>query len=185
MRREERTVHPDFSDVQLLGRFYRVDKRLRKDRVEVRYDPFGTLDTVLIYSLRGEYLGKGVLHHREKGEDSCPEPQAKPKYNYLDLLIQEHERELRKRAQGIDYQKVLSQKGWPFSAFAKSFAQLLGRKGELSSFSTEELECLQKVYNRNPWITEMSLLEAFEKAQEKTILYIVREIQNIADRKDH
>jgi len=40
MKRELRRVESTFSDVQIGGRFYRVDLRLRGDRVEVRFDPF-------------------------------------------------------------------------------------------------------------------------------------------------
>jgi transposase InsO family protein len=185
MKREERTVHPVFSDVQLAGRFYRVDKELRGDRVEVRYDPYSSRDTVLIYSLQEQYLGKGVLHNREQGESAPPpSPQQKPRYNYLDLLVKEHEKELRAKTQGIDYRKALSGRSWPFPAFAHLFAQLLGRKGGLTSFSTEEIEALQKVYNRNPSLTEPLLLEAFERAQEKKIPYIVWEIQELTKRKE-
>jgi hypothetical protein len=50
LRRQRRKVHPDFSDVQLQGLFFQVDPRLRGDWVEVRYDPFSPLETVLLYS---------------------------------------------------------------------------------------------------------------------------------------
>ena len=69
LKREERGVDPDFSDVRISGLFFRVHKDLRRDKVEVRYDPFGDLESVLIYSLEGEYLGTGVRHQREVGED--------------------------------------------------------------------------------------------------------------------
>lgn len=185
MRRETRRVHPDFSDVQLYRRFYRVDKRLRGDRVEVRYDPFSSPDTVLIYSPQEEYLGRGVLHNREKGEDiSPPAPAAKPKYNYLELLCREHDEELQKRSQGIDFRKAVASREWPFLDFMVVFARLLGRKGGLASFSTHELEELKKFYNRTPSLTEALLREAFEKAQEKTIPYIAYEIQSLAGRKE-
>jgi len=36
LRREQRTVHKDFSDISLDKRLYRVDPRLRGDRIEVR-----------------------------------------------------------------------------------------------------------------------------------------------------
>ena len=85
MRRENRQVHGDFSDVQLNHRFYRVDKTLRGDRVEVRYDPFGQCQSVLIYSLHEEYLGKGVLHERQQGEAADPVPPAKPRL-FLQIL---------------------------------------------------------------------------------------------------
>jgi len=44
MLREQRTVNREFSDVQLANRLYRVDKRLRGDRVQVCYDPFNLSD---------------------------------------------------------------------------------------------------------------------------------------------
>src|SRR5208283_2325068 len=95
MRSEQRRVHRDFSDVQLEKRFYRVDPKLRGDKVEVRYDPFGLLGVVQLYSLDGLYPGEGVLHHRETGErprrDGAP---GKVKHNYLDLLLNEHEKQL-------------------------------------------------------------------------------------------
>lgn len=185
MLRETRRVHPDFSDVQLYRRFYRVSKRLRGDRVEVRYDPFSSADTVLIYSPSEEYLGRGVLHKREKGEDpSPPTPPRKPKHNYLELLVREHDEELRKRAQGIDYRRAVASRQWPFLDFASVFARLLGRKGGLASFTTHELEELKKFYNRTPALSEVLLVRAFEKAPEKTIPYIAYEIQRLAGTKE-
>jgi len=62
MNREKRTVDRTFSDVRLDSRFYRVDPRLRGDRVCVHWDPFSSLETVLLYSPHEEYLGKGTLH---------------------------------------------------------------------------------------------------------------------------
>jgi transposase InsO family protein len=185
MRRVERVVHSDFSDVQLDGRFYRVDKRLRRDRVEIRYDPFSSPNAVLVYSLKGEYLGKGLLHERELGERAeTPLPQ-KPKSNYLDLLLREHERELREKTQGIDYRSLISQRVWPFHAFAKELAGLLGRKGGPSSFNAGELETLKKIFNRHCGLSETLLREAFERAGEKTIPAIAHELQRLVGRKDN
>jgi len=185
MRRVKRTVHPDFSDVQLDRRFYRVDKRLRGDRVEVRYDPFSAPDTVLIYSESEEYLGKGKLHNREKGEDpGPPAPPRKPKYSYIDLIVAQHDEELRSKAEGIDYRKVLSKRGWPFPAFTKAFAQLLGRKGGPSGFTAGELEALRKLYNRHASLSEALLVEAFEAAAEKTLPHLAYEIQKLVGRKE-
>jgi transposase InsO family protein len=185
MHREQRTVNADFSDVRLHGRLYRVDKRLRGDRVEVRYDPFSAMDTVLIYSLQEEYLGKGTLHNREKGDDgSGVSPQKKPQYSYLDLLIREHEKELRAKTQGIDYRGAVTSRRLPFSSFVKAFAQLLGRKGDLSAFSAQELEFLQKLYNRTPALTKVLLVEACENAREKTLLAVAFELEQLARRKE-
>jgi len=184
MRREERTVHPDFSDVQLHNRFYRVDKRLRTDRVEVRYDPYSSMDTVLIYSRHGEYLGTGTLHNREEGETPTPPVQRKPRYNYLELLIGMHEKELQGKTQGIDYRRAASELRWPFPAFAKTLAQLLGRKGALAAFSSRELELLKKRYNRLPGITKPLLVEAFENAGEASLLAVLYQLHRLNDRKE-
>lgn len=185
MQREQRTVHKDFSDVQLYRRFYRVDKKLRGDRVEVRYDPYSNLDTVLIYSLEGEYLGKGTLHNREKGEEpSPPSVKSKQKYNYLELLAQQHEEKLHANTRGIDYRRTVSERHWSFNNFANTFARLLGQKGGLSAFSTQELELLKKTYNRLPHLTKTLLVEAVEKAGEKSIPAVIYHLQIVYKRKE-
>lgn len=68
MEKAQRRVNPEFSDVRLNNVFYRVDPKLRGDKVEVRYDPYGHLDTVDIHSTRGRYLGQGKRHDRETGQ---------------------------------------------------------------------------------------------------------------------
>jgi transposase InsO family protein len=180
MRRETRRVHPDFSDVQIERRFYRVDKRLRGDQVEVRYDPFGDYQTVLIYSLTEEYLGKGVLHERQQGEAADPVPPGKAKHDYLGLLIGQHEAELAQRTGGIDYRKAMAQRPWPFHAFAKQIAQLLGRKGQLTAWTTAELETLHKFYWRYRRLTQTMVTQAVERARDKTLPCILYELQKLA-----
>jgi transposase InsO family protein len=186
MQRAQRTVHHEFSDVQLGGRFFRVDKRLRGDRVDVRYDPYGDQHSVLIYSLHDKYLAKGVLHQRERGEDADPQNdrRPKPKHDYLALLISQHEDELRARSQGIDYRRAMQQSGWPFAAFAKTLAELLGRKGGLSSFSAQDLEVLQKLFNRNPRLDESLLRAAVERAHPKTLVHVLYQLQDLINRKE-
>jgi transposase InsO family protein len=178
MRSEQRTVHRDFSDVQLDKRFYRVDPRLRGDKVDVRYDPFGILGIVQVYSLDGHYQGEGVLHHRQSGatprRDSAP---GKPKHNYLDLLLEEHERELAVKARGIDYRNAVRKRSWPFTEFVKTFARLMGKKGGLSAFNAGELEHLKKLYNQNAALDKRRLERAFAKAQYKTIAYVAYELR--------
>jgi transposase InsO family protein len=178
MRSEQRRVHRDFSDIQLDKRFYRVDPKLRGDKVEVRYDPFGILGMVQIYSLDGHYLGEGALHHRERGEkpglDSAP---SKPKNNYLDLLVNEHEELLAAQSRGIDYRKAVRQRPWPFPEFLKIFARLMGKKGGLSAFGAGELETLKKLYNRDASLDKRRLEQAFAKAQHKTIPYVAYELR--------
>ncbi len=185
LRSEERTVHHDFSDVRLTGRFYRVDRQLRGDRVQVRYDPFSDLKTVLIYSRDDQYLGKGILHEREQGEPALRDPVApKPQYNYLDLLVREHERELQAQARGIDYHAALRPRLWPFTSFVQTLARLLGRKGGLSGFTTQELETLHKLHAKLPPLSEPLVTRACEQAPGKTLPYVLRELEALAQRKD-
>ncbi len=186
LHKVRRTVNETFSDVQLDTLFFQVDPGLRGDRVEVRYDPFSPLETVLLYSLDGEYLGVGKRHQRESvPQQSPPQPRPKPKHNYLDLLIQEHDEALRQRHAGIDYKAVLAAAGrrWPFAEFVKQLAAYLGRKGGLAAFSTEELESLQKVYQRMTSLDAPLLREACERATARTIPDIVFVLQQLAHEK--
>lgn len=186
LHRKRRKVHADFSDVQMKGHFFQVDPRHRGDWVEVRYDPFSALETVLLYSLEGEYLGVGKRHQRQTVPDQPP-PKGipKPKHNYLDLLIQKHEQATRSQHAGIDYQAVLAAAGrrWPFSEFAKQLAVHLGRKGGLTAFTTEELESLQKVYRRLTSLDAPLLREACERATRRTIPDIVFLLQQLVHEK--
>ena len=187
LRKVGRRVHEEFSDVQLDMRFFKVDAGLRGDRVEVRYDPFGPLESVLIYSLEGEYLGVGRRYQREiASQPPPPAPLPKPKHNYLDLLIQQHEQALRERHAGIDYQAVLAAAGrrWPFAEFVKQLAGHLGRKGGLTAFSTDELESLHKVYQRLTILDAPMLREACERATLRTIPDIVFLLQQLAHEKE-
>lgn len=187
LHKVRRKVHEDFSDVQLEGHFFQVDPRLRGDWVEVRYDPFNPLETVLLYSTDGEYLDTGKRHQRESVPDQPPHTAIpKPKHNYLDLLIQKHEQALRDRHAGIDYQAVLAAAGrrWPLAEFVKQFAARLGRKGGLTAFTTDELETLQKVYQRLTALDAPMLREACQRANHKTIPDIVFVLQQLAHEKE-
>jgi transposase InsO family protein len=183
LKREQRTVNKDFSDVQVLGLFFRVDRDLRDDKVEVRYDPFGDLETVLIYSLEGEYLGVGQRHEREEGDLRPPATpqQPKPKHNYLDLLIQKHQQAMRRQSSGVDYRAVLAQaeRRWPFTEFAKQLAAHLGSKGGLSAFCTDDLETLQKIYYRLTFLNQTMLEQACARAEQRTIPEIVFHLQQL------
>lgn len=187
LRKVRRTVHEEFSDVQVDGFFFEVDAGLRGDRVEVRYDPFSPLETVFLYSAEGEYLGMGRRYERDTARQQPPQsPPSKPKHNYLDLLIQKHEQALRDRHAGIDYQAVLAAAGrrWPLAEFVKQLAAHLGRKGGLTAFTTDELETLQRVYQRLTSLDAPMLREACQRANRKTIPDIVFVLQQLAHEKE-
>jgi hypothetical protein len=186
MRRERRTIHRDFADVRLDGRFYRVDPKFRGDKVEVRYDPFGHATTVDLYSVQGVYLGQGVLHHRENPGAVPPPPEpGKPKNNYLDLLFQQHEKQLVVQTHGIDYAKIAQHRAWPFSAFLQLAAELLGREGGCAAFTARELETLKNAYNRHAHLGPQTLKQAAARAAHKTVTYLVHELHQIHNPKEN
>jgi hypothetical protein len=182
-----RTVNRTFSDVQLSRRFYRVDPKLRGDRVQVKFDPFSTFETVHIYSLAGEYLGSGILHDRSSVIPQGPEPKrAKPKHSYTDLLLRQHKKMLAEQTGGIDYRKVVAKRSWPFHEFAKTVAQMMGRKAGLADITAGELESLKKVYNQSLAINRHLVKTAFEKAPYPTVPYVVRELKYLIQKeKNH
>jgi len=174
-----RTVNRTFSDVQLNKRFYRVDPKLRGDRIEVRFDPFASWDDIKLYSLKSEYLGIGVLHNRSTAPATPPPIRTKPKHSIIDLWVKKHQEDLNAQVGGIDYRKVLQQRTWPFYEFAKTVAQLMGRKAGLTGLSSAELETLKKVYNQSTDINRKMVKQAFEKAQKPTLPYIILELKQL------
>lgn len=181
-----RTVHKTFSDVQLHKRFYRVDPKLRGDRVQVRFDPFSALDTVKLYSLDDRYLGTGVLHDRTSGMPLGPPPkQEKIKHNYIDLLVREHQTKLAEQTGAIDYRKVVENTRWPFFEFAKTVAQLLGKKAGLADLSAGDLEALKKVYNQSASINRHMVKEAFENARHPSVFYVIAELKQLIQKEEN
>jgi len=182
LRRERRTVDKTFSDVRLDNRLYRVDPKLRRERLEVRYDPFGDGQKVYLYSRDGEYLGVGQLHHREKGLDPEPVPLPATRTSLIDVLI-EKQRRLERQERGIDFNGALIPKHWPFAQFAACLADLMGRSGGLSAFNDEELGHLRQVHERYPSLTQACLKQAVARAQSKTLMSLVLALQTL-DRKE-
>lgn len=185
MKKDYRSVDKDFSDIRIDKRYYRVDPKLRGDRIQVRFDPFSDMQKVWIYSLHDEYLGQGTLYNRDYGADIEQIPQkVKPKNNYIELLKQLHDEQLNALSKGIDYRKVVSHRAWPFAAFTQKLAKLMGRKGGLGTFSSKEYEMLKKAYNRIADLNESMLLKAWQKAAHKTIPHMLYQLQIIKNQKE-
>jgi len=174
-----RTVNSTFSDVQVNNRHYRVDPKLRGDRVEVRYDPFSTWDKLKVHSLNGAFLCMGVLHHREEAPPSPDTFRGKPGHNYAELLIRRHREELARKTSGIDYRNVVTPRPWPFQEFIKTVADLLGLKGGIAGLGAGELEALKKVYNQSRGIDRHMVRKAFENARRPAVAYIVLELKHL------
>jgi hypothetical protein len=180
MQSINRTVNRTFADVRLDNRYYRVDPKLRGDRVQVKYDPFSSFTTVQIYSLAGHYLGTGTLYERTDPVPAPPEQTPKkPKHSYTELLLRQHKQMLTEKTGGIDYRKIVDRRPWPFHEFAKSVAQLMGKKAGLADLTPGELESLKKLYNQSTAINANMLKQAFEKALYKTVAYIILELKHL------
>jgi hypothetical protein len=178
MQRVERTVNKTFSDIQLKNLYYKVDPGLRGDRVLVRYDPFSQRETVAIYSLKEVYLGEGELHNRTTAAPhKPPDVPAKPETSYLSLLERQHKQMLDSKTQGIDYRKTPCHRPWPFYEFAGLTADLLGRKGGLGAFNTDELERLNKTWNIHAGLTKAMVRKACASAQSKSVHCVIHEIK--------
>jgi hypothetical protein len=182
-RREQRTVHKDFSDVCLDGVFYAVDPRFRGDRLHVQYDPFGPREEVLLHSLAGIYLGLGRRYQREKGSHPQPQApvQAKPiEPSYLKALEADqaaaHERQ---RQSGIDYHSARQRNLWSLTRFAHRFAQLLGRREGLSSLNAQEMEVLAAFHARHERVHEKLLRQAFADAPSPSIPHVLWQLQSL------
>ena len=146
--------------------------------MQVKYDPFSSWNTIHIYSLDGEYLAAGTLHDRTADVSQAPQrPQGKPKHSYTELLIRQHKQMLAQQTGGIDYRKVVQPRPWPFHEFAKTVAQLLGKKAALADLSAGDLESLKKVYNQSRSINRQMVKIAFEYAPYPKLPYIIRELK--------
>jgi len=80
---------------------------------------------------------------------------------------------------GIDYRKIVSKRPWPFHEFAKTVAQLMGKKAGLADLSAGELESLKKVYNQSRTVNRHMVKTAFEKAPYKTVPYVIAELKQL------
>ena len=181
MKQETRTVHKDFADIMLHNNFYRVDPKFRKDKVQVRYDPFGDMQTVYIYSDEEVYLGKGILYQRNYGQET-QQTKTNPRHSLIDVLNRQHAKKLQAETKGIDYRKLVENREWPFISFVEKLAKLMGYKENLSSFNASELEQLKKTYNRISKLDEVMLIKAFENTTEKTLSNIIYQLQTLKNK---
>ena len=185
MQSVPRTVNRTFSDVQVSKRYYRVDAKLRGDRVQVRFDPFSTWDKVQIHSLDGHYLGTGVLHNRESGIPSEPgQPRGKTKHSYTELLIRKHKQNLAEQTGGIDYRNLIERRPWPFHEFANTVAHLPGLTAGLTALCPGDLEALKKVYNQSLCLDRHLVKKAFERALKPSVAYVIAELKQLIKKGD-
>jgi hypothetical protein len=182
-QRVPRRVYKDYSDVRIGNLFFAVDPTLRDDRVIVEYDPFSSLEEVLLYSPAGVYLGRGKRYQREKGshQQPAPAPPAEPiTPHYLDALRAEHDAAHQKRrSQGIDFHSARQRNVWALTRFAHVFARLLGRQGGVSGLTAHEMDILAAFHARHKGLNESLLREAFDQAASPTIPEVLFQLQSL------
>lgn len=191
-RREERTVDDEYSDVTIDYQHFAVDRKLRGDRVEVRFDPFQTIEElreVELYRLdNGAYLGLGRLYQREKGYHPQPAPPtgSEPiQPLYLEALLASHEASHQEqRSRGLDFHSASRRSVWPLSSFAAMLARLLGRQGGLSALSPDELEALGAFHKRHDRVHEALLRAAVAQAESLTIPHVLLQLQRLLSQGD-
>jgi putative transposase len=177
--KEIRTVDKVFSDVRVKGFFYPVDPKLRRDKIQVWYDPLGPMQSVYLYSLDDCPLGEVHPYDRDKR----PQPEVissfpQPAHNYIDLLIRQHDQKIHKEAQSIDFLKV-SPRPWPFSAFADAFARLLYPKAGIAAISVRDLDRLSQIHARYPNLNHLWLSKAFNKAKDQSVLDLIHNLDEL------
>lgn len=186
-RREQRTVHNDFSDVTIDYQHFAVDPKLRGDRLEVRFDPFQTseqLREVQLYGLDGVYLGVGRLYQRQKGHHAQPDPSTTPcepiEPAYLDALLESHQASQQQRRQtGLDFHSARDRSVWSLGSFASLVARLMGREGGLSALSADELDALSAFHARHNRVDQSLLRAAVAKAEALTIPHVLWQLQSL------
>ncbi len=179
---EERTINPDFLDVQINNAFYAVDPALEKRPVIVRYDPFSDLREVEIFSPDGRYLGVGRRHERKHQKDTPLVPKSEPQagLDYLNALkTLDAEATQQEVAAGIDYRTAQKRAVWSVAAFAAKLAKLLGRKGAVSSFNAAELKVLNATLHRFPELNQVLLEKAFARCATETIPTITEVLSHL------
>ena len=111
---------------------------------------------------------------------TTPPPQPKPKYNYLDMIVEQHDQQLNTQVRGIDFTQLTSAP-WPFSSFAQTLARLLGHQGGISAFSPAQIETLKTAYDTLPELSEARLIAAVEQAQVKNLHHILWQLQQSSE----
>lgn len=189
--REQRTVDRTHCDVAINGRYYAVDRKLRGDRVEVRFDAFQThepLQEVHLYDLDGVYVGLGRLYRREKGHHRQPDPpkdSAPIEPLYLDALqASSQASDQASRQMGLDYQSAQQRSVWSVSSFAACLARLLGRQGGLSGLTADELEALRAFLAQHHRVHEGLVRRAVARAEAPTIASVLWQLQFLLSQGD-
>ena len=141
---EKRTVHKDFCDVSIENIRFKVDPKLRRDKVLVRYH-LGELGNVVeLYSLNGRRaLGIGQRHDRSHGFTPVSKPALEEKVDFGAMLLRLQQKD--------DEQKSLvtahRYRSWDFATFVSKMCEVTGV--DISELTESDLEVLGRVHKNN------------------------------------
>jgi putative transposase len=140
-----RSVHNDFCDVSIDTIFFKVDSKLRGDKVLVRYLLGELGDIVEIYSLNGRRaLGIGQRHDRSHA-DSIPKPPppTEEKVDFGAVLLRLQQKDDEKKALVIPHRY----RAWDLATFASKMCEVAGV--DISELTELDLEVLGRVHKNN------------------------------------
>ena len=114
-------------------------------------------------------------HHQEKRADAKAEPTAtgKPKYNYLELLNQKHQRKIHTNTTQMDFTQI--DQRWSLTAFTGCLASLMGKPGS-HAFDNEQLTLLKQTWDRYPTLNAAQVISAFAQADIKNIHHFILQL---------
>lgn len=140
-----RTVNPDFSDITINKRLYKVNEKLRGDKVIVRF-PLGSLmDEVEIYSFKTQkHLGKGILHDRS--ERKIPDPPAieEDTTDYAAILLKlQEQRKLNAEGQSPGKRQ---HRPWDLAEFSTKLCAIT--RTDVCSLSEYDLQMIERSYHQ-------------------------------------
>jgi len=159
-----RRVNKDFCDISLDNRRYRVDEKLRGDKVIIRYPLGDPGETVDLYPMKGRKpLGTAVLHDRSERVMPSPPPLEPDPTDYGAILL---------RLQAEDDQskplpKTPRYQPWSISTFITKLCAVTGQ--QIGSLSNSDLETLAKVHRRRSDLGLQKLKSEWARCEPPTL----------------
>lgn len=173
----ERTVNPDFCDLTINRRLYRVDLSLRGDRVVVRYPLGEPGDTVAIFSRRtGEHLGTGTLHDRSQRIVPPLKPLPAETVDFAKIITEIHAKE--KNEQKLPTESC--HRPWDLGTFVAKVCRQSGTSPE--SLDGTELELLGRILSAHPEMNANLLRHTWASCSPKTFQSL---LINLAQERKH
>lgn len=162
-----RRVHSDFSDISINKHFYKVDCKLRTDRVLARYPLEDLPDTLEIYSVKGEnFLGEGILHHRTERHIPEPPPLPVEDIDFCELILGLEEKR-KKTIQENGLPSLTENKKWDLATFLTKICHLC--KIEIDTFDESELETLASIHKRRSELCMKQLRKYWKKCDPQNL----------------